>query len=58
MQRRVARHPAQTISAQEAAAKVASGMWIDYGATLCQPDVFDQALAQRKHELTNVKFRS
>mgnify|MGYP003334641592 CR=1 FL=1 len=46
MQRRVARHPAQTISAQEAAAKVVSGMWIDYGATLCQPDVFDQALAQ------------
>ena len=43
MQRRVARHPAQTISAQEAAAKVVSGMWIDYGATLCQPDVFDQA---------------
>ena len=58
MQRRVARHPAQTISAQEAAAKVVSGMWIDYGATLCQPDVFDQALAQRKHELTDVKFRS
>ena len=37
---------------------VKSGMWIDYGATLCQPDVFDQALALRKDELHDVKFRS
>jgi acyl-CoA hydrolase len=33
-------------------------MWLDYGFSLCQPDVFDQALAARKHELTNVKIRS
>jgi acyl-CoA hydrolase len=33
-------------------------MWIDYGATLCQPDVFDHALALRKEELHDVKFRS
>jgi len=55
---RSARHPAQTISATEAADMVKSGMWIDYGATLCQPDVFDRALALRKDELHDVKFRS
>jgi acyl-CoA hydrolase len=55
---RVASHPAKTISATQAAAMVRPGMWIDYGATLCQPDVFDQALAERKDELHDVKFRS
>jgi acyl-CoA hydrolase len=58
VQLRQALHLAQTISATEAAAMVKSGMWIDYGATLCQPDVFDQALALRKDELHDVKFRS
>ena len=33
-------------------------MWLDYGATNCQPDVFDKALAARKNELENVKIRS
>ena len=33
-------------------------MWLDYGVALCQPDVFDKALAARKDELTNVKIRS
>jgi acyl-CoA hydrolase len=33
-------------------------MWLDYGVGLCQPDVFDQALAARKDGLRNVKFRS
>ena len=55
---RVASHPAKTITATQAAAMVRPGMWIDYGATLCQPDVFDQALAERKDELHDVKFRS
>ena len=55
---RVVSHPAKTISATQAAAMVRPGMWIDYGATLCQPDVFDQALAERKDELHDVKFRS
>ena len=32
-------------------------MWLDYGAGLCQPDVFDRALAARIGELTNVKIR-
>lgn len=49
---------ARPISAAEAAALVRSGDWVDYGITLCQPDVFDTALAARKSELRNVKFRS
>ena len=53
-QRKQARH----ISAAEAASLVRSGDWIDYGITLCQPDIFDKALAARKIELTNVKIRS
>jgi acyl-CoA hydrolase len=50
--------PAETISPQQAASLVKSGMWLDYGATLCEPDVFDKALAARKHELENVKIRT
>ncbi len=46
------------ISPQEAAGLVHSGDWLDYGITLCQPDVFDQALASRSAELRNVKLRS
>jgi acyl-CoA hydrolase len=52
------RGSARTISADESAALVKSGMWIDYGVTLCQPDVFDRALAARRDELRDVKFRS
>ena len=48
---------AQHISAVEAAALVRPGDWLDYGATLAQPDVFDQALAQRVSELRNVNIR-
>ncbi len=48
----------ETISPEEAAGLVKSGIWLDYGAALCQPDVFDKALAARKDELTNVKIRS
>ena len=50
--------PAETITAEGAASLVQSGMWLDYGITLCQPDVFDKALAARKDELENVKIRS
>jgi len=49
---------AETISAERAAGFVTSGMWLDYGAGLCQPDAFDHALAARIHELANVKIRS
>jgi acyl-CoA hydrolase len=33
-------------------------MWLDYGVALCQPDVFDKALAARAEELQDVKIRS
>jgi acyl-CoA hydrolase len=46
------------ISAAEAAGLVKSGDWVDYGAVLAQPDVFDRALAARKAELRDVKIRA
>jgi len=49
---------AQLITAEEAAGLVASGSWVDYGASVCQPDVFDKALAGRKADLRDVKIRS
>ncbi len=49
---------AQRISAEEAAGLVRSGMWLDYGAVLGQPDAFDEALAKRLGEVTNIRFRS
>jgi acyl-CoA hydrolase len=55
---RVAAAPAQTISAEAAAAFVTSGMWLEYGTSLCQPDMFDKALGARITELTNVKIRN
>jgi acyl-CoA hydrolase len=55
---RVAATQTEAISAERAAGFVTSGMWLDYGTGLCQPDVFDKALAARIHELTNVKIRS
>ena len=58
MLKRVAAAPAKQISAAQAAAKVKSGDWLDYGTSLCQPDVFDKALAARVSELSNVKIRS
>ena len=48
----------EKISAEHAASLVKSGMWLDYGSTLCEPDVFDKALAARKNELQDVKIRS
>jgi acyl-CoA hydrolase len=58
MQGRISGAPAQTISGEQAASFVRSGMWLDYGVALCQPDVFDKALGARKNELENVKIRS
>ncbi len=57
MNMRVASTSLQPISADEAAGFVTSGMWLDYGTSLCQPDVFDRALAARIQEVTNVKIR-
>jgi acyl-CoA hydrolase len=58
MSKRIASIPAQIISAERAADFVRSGMWIDYGFGLGQPDVFDLALAQREEELESVQIRS
>ncbi len=47
----------KTVDAQEAAALVKSGDWVDYGFGLGQPDLFDQALSARVKELRDVKVR-
>ena len=57
MKLREATTGAQPISAEHAAGFVTSGMWLDYGTGLCQPDVFDKALGARIQEVTNVKIR-
>src|SRR5262245_27446866 len=57
MTMRVASAPTQAISAERAAGFVTSGMWLDYGTSLCQPDVFDKALGARIQEVTHVKIR-
>ncbi|HEY2773949.1 MAG TPA: acetyl-CoA hydrolase/transferase C-terminal domain-containing protein [Candidatus Binatia bacterium] len=48
----------KTISAEGAAALVRSGNWVDYGAALSHPDLFDRALAARKDELRGVRIRA
>jgi acyl-CoA hydrolase len=48
----------KTGSATEAASRVRSGDWIDYGFGACQPDLFDRALAERIAELSDVKLRA
>ena len=45
-------------SAEEAVRIVKSGDWVDYGLGLSQPIALDAALAARKSELRDVKFRS
>lgn len=40
-------HPATRITADEAAARVRPGQWVDYGFGMGQPDAFDRALAER-----------
>jgi acyl-CoA hydrolase len=55
---RTAKNPATRLSAEEAAGLVRSGMWLDYGTSFSQPDVFDKALAARAAGLSNVKIRS
>jgi len=58
MLKRVASAPAKHISADEAAALVQPGMWLDFGGVNSQPEVFDRALAARLSELSDVKIRS
>ena len=47
----------KTVGAEEAAAIVKSGQWIDYGFGIGQPDAFDRALAARIPQLTGLKIR-
>ena len=49
---------AKLLSADEAAALVKSGDWVDYGAAVGQPDLFDAALARRKDALRGVRIRA
>lgn len=49
---------AKRISAEDAANLVQPGMWLDYGAGLCQPDAFDTALGKRVQTLSAVNIRS
>ncbi len=58
MPKRIACALPKIISGGQAAGFVRSGMWLDYGAGLGQPDVFDKALAARRDVLENVKIRS
>ena len=51
-------NPGARITAAQAAAMVRPGMWLDYGAVLCQPDAFDKALAARRNDLSQIKIRS
>ena len=48
---------ARRVTAEDAAAQVRSGDWLDYGALLAQPDAFDKALAERVGELREVSIR-
>ncbi|HAH11368.1 MAG TPA: 4-hydroxybutyrate CoA-transferase [Alphaproteobacteria bacterium] len=58
MQQRTAARPASTITAEEAAGLVHSGMWLDFGGSIVQPDAFEVALSKRAKELKNVKVRA
>jgi acyl-CoA hydrolase len=49
---------AKLITPDAAAALVKSCDWVEYGGCVCQPDLFDQALARRTAELEGVKIRS
>src|ERR1700738_2631532 len=58
MTMRVADAPPRTITSEQAAGLVTSGMWLDYGVALCQPDKFDEALAARADPPSDVKIRT
>ena len=47
----------RTITADQAAATIKSGDWVDYGFGLGQPDLCDQALAARIRSLNRVRIR-
>ena len=49
---------AKTVLPDEAASLVKSGMWIDLGGGITQPELFDEALAGRVGELSGLKIRN
>ncbi len=50
-------YASKLVSAEEAAAVVQSGDWVDYGWCVGTPYTVDRALAKRLPSLTDVKFR-
>ena len=44
-------------TAEKAAELIKSGDWVDFAWTATTPKAFDEALAKRLPELTDVKFR-
>ena len=44
-------------TAEEAVKCIQPGMWLDYGWSICSPNVLDRALAKRAEELTDVNIR-
>lgn len=51
-------HAKKTKTAAQVASLINSGDSIDYGFTVCQPDLFDAALAEQKERLNNVIIRA
>ncbi len=47
----------KTVAAEEAAATIKSGDWVDYGFGLGQPEAFDRAFAHRVPRLERVRVR-
>jgi acyl-CoA hydrolase/enoyl-CoA hydratase/carnithine racemase len=58
MRTRTAGAPARVITSEQAAGLVSSGMWLDYGVALGQPEKFDEALARRADPPSDVKIRT
>lgn len=58
MRMRTAGAPAKNITSEQAAGLVTSGMWLDYGVALCQPEQFDAALGARADRPLDVKIRT
>ena len=50
-------YASKLVSAEQAAAVVKSGDWVDYGWTTGTPVAVDAAIAKRLPELKDVKFR-
>ena len=47
----------KTVSAEQAAATIKSGDWVEYGFGLGQPEVFDRAFAERVPKLERIRLR-